>query len=126
MVVLRVTVNLPDDVLRAAQSLARRSGFSLGDAIAELVRAGHQSAFPTFPISENARPITLEMTLQAASPPFRLRQALDIFPEGESRSPQPTAQRRRTRAECGTIPSRRNRFQTNIFRSHFPMCRSRK
>jgi hypothetical protein len=70
---MRTTVNLPNDVLLACRSLARRRGISLGDALAELVRAGlkpplrinTQTAFPSFEVSEHAKPITLEQTLQA-------------------------------------------------------------
>jgi hypothetical protein len=71
--VMRTTLDLPNDVLRAGRSLAHPRGISLGDALAELVRAGlqpprrinTQTAFPSFELSERARPITLEQTLQA-------------------------------------------------------------
>lgn len=70
---MRTTVNLPDDVLRVARALATRKGISLGDAIAELARAGlkpvarinTKTAFPSFQVSKHAKPITLERTLQA-------------------------------------------------------------
>ncbi len=69
---MRTTVNLPGDILRVAKSLADLKGISLGDAIAELARAGlkpvrinTKSAFPSFEIKEGARPITLEQTLEA-------------------------------------------------------------
>jgi hypothetical protein len=70
---MRTTVNLPDDVLRVARSLADLKGISLGDALAELARAGlkpaarinTKTAFPSFEVSKNAKPITLEQTLQA-------------------------------------------------------------
>lgn len=70
---MRTTVNLPDDVLRAARSLANLKGISLGDALAELARAGlrpavrinTKTAFPSFEVSDHAKPITLEQTLQA-------------------------------------------------------------
>lgn len=69
---MRTTVNLPDDVLRVARSLADLKGISLGDALAELARAGlkpavrinTKTAFPSFEVSNNANPITLEQTLQ--------------------------------------------------------------
>ena len=70
---MRTTINLPDDVLRVARSLANLKGISLGDAIAELARGGlkpaarinRKTAFPSFQVSTNAKPITLEQTLQA-------------------------------------------------------------
>jgi hypothetical protein len=70
---MRTTINLPDDVLRVARSIANLKGISLGDAIAELARAGFKpavrintkTAFPSFQVSANAKPITLEQTLQA-------------------------------------------------------------
>jgi hypothetical protein len=69
---MRTTLNLPDDVLRAARSLADAKGVSLGDALAELVRAGlkprvhvnTKNAFPCFVAKDGARPITLEQTLE--------------------------------------------------------------
>jgi hypothetical protein len=70
---MRTTVNLPDDVLRAARSLSNLKEISLGDALAELARAGlrpaarinTKTAFPSFEVSEQAKPITLEQTLRA-------------------------------------------------------------
>lgn len=70
---MRTTVNLPNDVLRVARALANLKGISLGDAIAELARAGlkpaarinTKTAFPSFQVGANAKPITLEQTLQA-------------------------------------------------------------
>jgi len=70
---MRTTVNLPDDVYRAAKSLADAEGTSLGEALAGLVRRGLRpsvafaegAAFPCFALPENAEPITLEQTLAA-------------------------------------------------------------
>ena len=70
---MRTTVNLPDDVLRVARSLADLKGISLGDALAELARAGlkpavrinTKTAFPSFEMKGGAKPITLEQTLEA-------------------------------------------------------------
>lgn len=70
---MRTTVNVPDDVYEIARSLAHARGISVGDAIAELVRRGLNSstpvrqkkAFPCFTLPANARPITLEQTLDA-------------------------------------------------------------
>jgi len=74
---MRTTINIPDDVLRVARSLAHQKGISLGDALAELARAGlkpsirvnTRKAFPAFTVSENAKPITLEQTLEAEDEP---------------------------------------------------------
>jgi hypothetical protein len=70
---MRVTLNLPDDVYRAAQSLARLRGISLGEALGELVRRGLPSSpplaeskpFPCFRLRDDVEPITLEQTLNA-------------------------------------------------------------
>lgn len=70
---MRATLNIPDDVYRAAQSLAAAQGIPLGEALAELVRQGlrtaaqadTQKAFPCFVAPERAKPITLEQTLDA-------------------------------------------------------------
>jgi hypothetical protein len=70
---MRVTVNLPYDVLRTSRSLANRKGISLGDALAELARAGLKPAarlntekpFPCFVVKERAKRITLAKTLRA-------------------------------------------------------------
>ena len=71
---MRTTVNLPDDVYRAAKSLADAEGTSLGEALAELARRGLRppaafadsaKAFPCFALPANAEPITLEQTLAA-------------------------------------------------------------
>jgi hypothetical protein len=70
---MRTTLNLPDDVHQVAKSLAGVKGISLGDALAELVRQGlkpparvnTRKAFPCFVLPKDAKPITLEQTLQA-------------------------------------------------------------
>jgi hypothetical protein len=70
---MRTTINLPDDVFRVARSLAHQKGISLGEAVAQLARAdlrppgpiNHKKAFPTFTQKPNAKPITLEQTLDA-------------------------------------------------------------
>lgn len=70
---MRTTLNLPEDVCQVARSLASVKGVSLGEAVAELVRQGlnrpvrvdARKAFPCFTLPQNARPITLEQTLQA-------------------------------------------------------------
>lgn len=70
---MRTTLNLPEDIYRIARSLAAAKGLSLGDALAELVRKGLDTTgrietakpFPCFVLPNNARPITLEQTLDA-------------------------------------------------------------
>lgn len=68
---MRTTVNLPDDVYRAARSVATVKDISLGDAIAELVRQGlrppdifeKEDGIPTLVLPRNSPIITLEHTL---------------------------------------------------------------
>lgn len=70
---MRTTVNLPDEISDVVRAVAEAKGVSLGDAIAELVRRGLRastppsgpSAFPTFHVSADTAPITLEQTLAA-------------------------------------------------------------
>lgn len=70
---MRTTVNLPDDVYEAARSVAGVRGVSLGEALAELVRRGLKPSpqintkkpFPCFRVPPDAKPITLEQTLEA-------------------------------------------------------------
>jgi len=70
---MRTTINIPDDVFEVARSLATLKGISLGDALAELARAGlkpvvrinTKNAFPSFELKKSAKPITLEQTLDA-------------------------------------------------------------
>ena len=69
---MRTTLNLPEDVYEMARSLAGAKRISLGDAVAELVRAGLRrapgfdgsKAFPCFAVRDDAVPIGLEVTLQ--------------------------------------------------------------
>ena len=72
--VMRTTINLPDDIYRAARSLATTKGISLGEALADLIRrqfnGAHtrintRKAFPCFVVPDQAQPITLEQTLAA-------------------------------------------------------------
>jgi argininosuccinate lyase len=70
---MRTMVNLPEDVLQMARSLATQKGISLDQALTELVRAGLRTAtgvnaettFPSFRVSKHAKPITLAHTLRA-------------------------------------------------------------
>lgn len=43
---MRTTLNLAEDALIAAQTLARRQQISLGDAVSELVRRGASAPHP--------------------------------------------------------------------------------
>ena len=52
MCLMRTTLNLAEDALIAAQTLARRQQMSLGDAVSELVRRG--ASAPAGPASEVA------------------------------------------------------------------------
>jgi hypothetical protein len=73
IIMMRTTLNIPDDVYHVARSLAAAKRISLGDALAELVRQGlhaaarvdTRKAFPCFVVREGAKPITLEQTLEA-------------------------------------------------------------
>ena len=66
---MRTTLNLDEDILRAARSLARERGESLGDVISGLVRQAlrppeqvtYEGDFPVFQVREGAPPITPEM-----------------------------------------------------------------
>ncbi|MFP4377182.1 MAG: hypothetical protein ACLFP4_09070 [Spirochaetales bacterium] len=63
---MRTTINLDDDILDAARSLARQKGISLGEAVSELARRGLQwrgtpesgtkrgSNLPGFDVAEDA------------------------------------------------------------------------
>jgi hypothetical protein len=66
---MRTTLQIDDDILRAAQSLARSEKRSTGAVISELARRGlaprrtasRCGELPTFEVPEDAAPITLEM-----------------------------------------------------------------
>jgi len=68
---MRTTVNLPDDIYRAARSLAGQKQIPLGETLAELARRGlhvraaidKTKSFPCFDIPADTEPITLEPTL---------------------------------------------------------------
>jgi len=72
IIMMRTTINLPDDVAEIIRSFADVRGISLGQAVADLVLKGLQprvpvgsSVFPQFEIAEGAAPISLEQTLAA-------------------------------------------------------------
>jgi hypothetical protein len=66
---MRTTVNLDDDLLRAAKSLARQRGESLGVVVSKLLREAlapepdlaYDLDVPVFVVREGATPITPEM-----------------------------------------------------------------
>jgi hypothetical protein len=70
---MRTTLNIEDEVLRAARSLASERRVSLGKMVSELLRQAlapqplttYRGDFPVFRVSENAAPITPEMVRRA-------------------------------------------------------------
>jgi hypothetical protein len=67
---MRTTINLDDDVLQAAQAIARLERRSLGVVVSDLVRRGlapshpridDEDGFPVFHVRADAAPITDEM-----------------------------------------------------------------
>lgn len=73
IILMRTTLNIPDDVYQVARSLANMKGVSLGEAVAELVRQGlnpvvrvdAEKPFPCFVLPRDTKPITLAQTLDA-------------------------------------------------------------
>jgi len=72
---MRTTLNIDDDLLRAARSLAREEGLTLGEAVSKLLRQALTAAppeleddgFPVFDVSPDAPPITPEDVARALS-----------------------------------------------------------
>ena len=72
-VTMRTTLNIDDDVLRAARALAKDRQTSLGKVVSDLLRralaperaATYRDDVPVFHVSEGATPITPEMVRQA-------------------------------------------------------------
>lgn len=71
---MRTTLSLDDDVLRAARSLSRAEGKSLGAVVSELARKGLRPAppgrkrrggLPTFDVPDDAAVLTPEMVREA-------------------------------------------------------------
>jgi len=73
IIMMRTTVNLPEDIYEIARSVASAKRVTLGQALADLVRQGLQpesevrndSGFPCFQVTRRAPPITLEQSLNA-------------------------------------------------------------
>lgn len=70
---MRTTLNIEDDVLRAARALAKERRISLGKAVSDLMRralapdreAAYRGDVPVFQVGERATPITPEMVRRA-------------------------------------------------------------
>lgn len=70
--VMRTTLEIGDDVLAAARSLAAERGVSLGSALTELARRGLRApvttvedGLPVFDVPTDAAPLTPEMVRSA-------------------------------------------------------------
>ena len=65
---MRTTLNIDDDLLKAAKSIAGARSVSIGAVISDLVRKGleasirrrSKSGFPVFPVAPGSAPISLE------------------------------------------------------------------
>lgn len=72
---VRTTLNIDDDLMAAARTLARHSDRTLSEVVSDLLRRGlaprqekertAPSGFPTFDVPSEASPITLEMVQRA-------------------------------------------------------------
>lgn len=70
---MRTTLNIDDDVLRAARSLAEEERKSLGAVVSDLIRRAltpddrtrYQGEFPVFRVREGTPPLTPEMVARA-------------------------------------------------------------
>ena len=70
---MRTTLNIDDEILEAARSLAGERRLSVGAVLSELARRGLQQqaaplrtrkGFPVFDVSRNSPPLTLERVKQ--------------------------------------------------------------
>jgi hypothetical protein len=71
---MRTTLRIDEDVLRAARSLARAEGRTVGEVLSSLARRGlrpspplrrSRSGLPTFDVPEGTSPLTPEMVREA-------------------------------------------------------------
>jgi hypothetical protein len=70
---VRTTLKIDDDVIEAAWCIAADEGVTVGDVMSRLARRGLESRpetrargrFPTFAVSRDAPPITLDMVKRA-------------------------------------------------------------
>ncbi len=77
IILVRTTVNLPDEIYEVVRSIALARRVSFGEALAGLVRDGlnpvppieTDSPFPHFSVGKDAPPITLEHTLEIEDEP---------------------------------------------------------
>jgi len=67
---MRITLDLPEDISEVVQSVAAAEGVSLGEAVADLIRRGLMTGhvlvdhrLPSFAVAPTEPPITLEHTL---------------------------------------------------------------
>ena len=73
IIMMRTTINLPDDIYDVIRSFANAKRVPFGEAVAELIRKGLRpecrpqtpGLFPTFTVPRGSAPITLEQTLAA-------------------------------------------------------------
>jgi len=70
---MRTTLQIDDDLYRAAKSIAAAGNKTVGEVVSDLIRKALQpqdyredlEGFPTFRVSENAPPLTMEMVRAA-------------------------------------------------------------
>ncbi|HXA20367.1 MAG TPA: antitoxin [Thermoanaerobaculia bacterium] len=70
---MRTTLEIDDDVLQAARSVATAEGQNIGKALSDLARRGlaprsqtkTRSGFPVFDVDPDAAPITIELVKDA-------------------------------------------------------------
>ncbi len=71
---MRTTLRIDEDVMRAARSLARAEGRTVGEVLSDLARKGLQpspprrrsrSGLPAFDVPEGTAPLTPEMVREA-------------------------------------------------------------
>jgi hypothetical protein len=69
---MRTTLKIDDDVLRAARILADEQGRTIGEVVSELARRGlrprplaTEGGLPTFEVAPEAGPLTPEMVREA-------------------------------------------------------------
>ena len=69
---MRTTLDISDDVLRAARAVAKAERISLGQAVSKLARrglaprpSGRKGVFPVFDVGPDAAPITPDMVREA-------------------------------------------------------------
>jgi hypothetical protein len=73
---VRTTLDISDDVLRAARAVAKAEKISLGQAVSKLARQGlapraaaRRGGFPVFDVGRDADPITPDMVREADDAP---------------------------------------------------------